>query len=330
MFRSFTCPITIVACLFVQTFAQLGNCQETKIDFTTQVKPILSDNCFACHGPDEAQRSTEFRLDQKESALSAEHSVVVASDVEASLLVKRILSSDPDEVMPPAEHRKKLTEAQKQILVTWIKQGADWSEHWAFQKPKESKNPKVSDPAWPRNYIDHYILNRLDRGKIKPAPTAEPHTLLRRLSFDLTGLPPSPEELKQFKSKIKSDGIESAYQATVDRLLASPHFGERMAVYWLDLVRYADTVGYHGDQDVSVSPYRDYVIDAFNQNMPFDQFTREQLAGDLLPSPTQEQQIASGYNRLGMMSAEGGVQPEEYLNKYASDRVRTRHPPGWV
>ena len=322
MFRTYALA-TVVFGLLSNTTIQSGRCQESKIDFTTHVKPILSDNCFACHGPDEAIRTSDFRLDQKESALSDEHRVIVAGDTKASLLVQRILSDDPDEVMPPTAHRKKLTTAQKHILVDWIKQGANWSEHWAFQKPKKTENPKVSDSAWPINYIDHYILNRLDRGKIKPAATAQPHTLLRRLSFDLTGLPPTPKQLESFESQITSEGFDSAYQATVDRLLASPHFGERMAVYWLDLVRYADTVGYHGDQDVSVSPYRDYVINAFNSNMPFDQFTREQLAGDLLESPTQKQKIASGYNRLGMMSAEGGVQPEEYLNKYASDRVRT-------
>ncbi|MFK7767246.1 MAG: PSD1 and planctomycete cytochrome C domain-containing protein [Mariniblastus sp.] len=319
MLRSFI----FVFCLSPLLLAQVGNCQETKIDFTSQVKPILSDNCFACHGPDEAQRSSEFRLDQKESALSSDHSVIVPSDPDSSLLIKRILSNDPDEVMPPSDHRKKLSDSQKKILTDWIKQGANWSEHWAFQKPVASENPKASNATWPENYVDHYILNRLDREKIQPSPSANPPTLLRRLSFDLTGLPPTPEELETFESQIKKVGFESAYQTAVDRRLASPHFGERMAVYWLDLVRYADTVGYHGDQDVSVSPYRDYVINAFNQNMPFDQFTREQLAGDLLDSPTQDQLIASGYNRLGMMSAEGGVQPEEYLNKYASDRVRT-------
>ena len=294
-----------------------------KIDFGRQIKPILSDNCFACHGPDEAQRATDFRLDTKESALSDEHSVIVASDVDSSLLVERILSEDPDVVMPPEEHRKRLSAKEKRLLVDWIKQGADWSEHWAFQATTDSAVPDVEASDWTTNYIDNYILSRLESNRIKPSPGAERHTLIRRLSFDLNGLPPTPDRVKAFFAASKTIGLDKAYSQEVDRLLASEHFGERMAVHWLDLVRYADTVGYHGDQNVSVSPYRDYVIDSFNSNMPFDQFTREQLAGDLLESPTQSQQIASGYNRLGMMSAEGGVQPEEYLNKYASDRVRT-------
>ncbi len=308
--------------VIVVTTATVGTADE-KIDFSSQVKPILSDKCFACHGPDEKQRTTDFRLDQKESALSAEYSVIVPSKPDASLLVERILSKDLDEVMPPADHLKQLNDAQKQILVKWIEQGANWTRHWAFEKPVATPDPKVVDSDWPRNYIDRYILERLEKRHIQPSAPAQPHTLLRRLHFDLTGLPPSPTDVREFMELRQAIGPEKAYQQTVEQLLASPHFGERMAVYWLDLVRYADTVGYHGDQDVSVSPYRDYVINAFNENMPFDQFTREQLAGDLLADRTQDQLIASGYNRLGMMSAEGGVQPEEYLNKYASDRVRT-------
>ena len=298
-----------------------------KIDFSYQVKPILSDNCFSCHGPDEKNRATDFRLDQKKSALAKAHSVIVPSDVDSSLLVQRIFSKDADEVMPPSGHRKKLSDAEKQVLVKWIEQGADWSEHWAFEHPNKTETPtlkySLTKPEWPKNYIDFYILKRLELEAVKPSPVAKPNTLLRRLNFDLTGLPPSATDVAEFNRLTKSEGFDAAYHQQVKRLLASPHFGERMAVYWLDLVRYADTVGYHGDQNVSVSPYRDYVIDAFNENKPFDQFTREQLAGDLIRNPTLQQRVASGYNRLGMMSAEGGVQPEEYLNKYASDRVRT-------
>lgn len=321
--RNLRCWVVVLLVPAIFACSKSSAIAQNKIDFGSQIKPILSDNCYACHGPDEAQRTTDFRLDQKESALDPDFSVIVPTDPESSLLIERILSKDPDEVMPPADHRKHLNESQKKVLVEWVRQGAQWSEHWAFQKPTTRAQPKTTDKNWPLNFIDYFILDRLEKENIKPSAVAATHVLLRRLSFDLTGLPPTPDEVNQFKKAIATDGFEKAYRRSVERLLASPHFGERMAVYWLDLVRYADTVGYHGDQNVSVSPYRDYVINAFNQNMRFDQFTREQLAGDLLENPTEAQQIASGYNRLGMMSAEGGVQPEEYLNKYASDRVRT-------
>ncbi len=296
---------------------------EKTIDFATDVRPILSDKCFACHGPDAGQRATEFRLDQKESALSADLGLIVPGNPQASELVRRIFSSDPDEVMPPADHLKKLTDQQKQVLKEWIEQGALWAEHWSFVAPQNPTAPEVNQRQWPRNDIDQFVLSKLESNGIPTSPEATPKELLRRLCFDLTGLAPSADQLQKFEDEIKQQGMDRAYERAVDRLLASSHYGERMAVYWLDLVRYADSVGYHGDQPVSVSPYRDYVINAFNRNLPFDQFTKEQLAGDLLDSPTLEQKIASGYNRLGMMSAEGGVQPEEYLNKYAADRVRT-------
>ncbi len=291
------------------------------IDFNRDVQPILADNCFYCHGPDENQRDSPLRLDIKEGAFAdlGGYHAIEPGDPDSSELVRRILSTDPDDMMPPPDHRKKLTDAQKQIIAQWIRQGANWSEHWSLTPIKAYPTPSVSEQQWPVNFIDHFILAELDRQQIKPSPPAEPQTLLRRACFDLTGLPPSSDQQNRFLGNTS----DSAYEQLVDQLIASPHFGERLAVYWLDLVRYADSVGYHGDQPVSVSPYRDYIIQAFNDNMPFDQFTREQLAGDLLPNPTDTQLIASGYNRLGMMSAEGGVQPEEYLAKYAADRVRT-------
>ncbi|MEM7454995.1 MAG: PSD1 and planctomycete cytochrome C domain-containing protein [Planctomycetota bacterium] len=305
--------LKFLTCFSIVAATGFSSAQET-IDYTTQIKPIFSDNCYACHGPDEGTRAAGLRLDIEEEAAD----VIAAGDSSNSELVTRILSGDPDEQMPPAEHRKKLTDEQKQLIVDWIDQGAQWSGHWAFEAVQTSESPAVEQTGWPRNYVDNYILSVLEQKNLSPSPPADAHTLLRRLSYDLTGLPPTPTELSDF-----GDGNDRAYEAAVDRLLESPHFGERMAVYWLDLVRYADSVGYHGDQPISVTPYRDYVIEAFNSNMPFDQFTREQLAGDLLESPTHEQLIASGYNRLGMMSAEGGVQPQEYLAKYAADRVRT-------
>jgi mono/diheme cytochrome c family protein len=285
--------------------------EQSKVDFNRDVRPILSDKCYACHGPDGGQRKSDWRLDQP---LPADSEIIVPGDPGDSLLVQRILTDDKLDVMPPAGHRKKLSETEKQTLVKWIEQGANWKGHWAFEKVQAKQHLPHNE-----NVVDHWITKRLDELALSPAPTADRRTLIRRAYFDLIGLPPTPEQVKRFVE----DSDDGAFQKVVDELLASRHFGERMAVYWLDLVRYADTVGYHGDQDISVSPYRDYVIEAFNKNMPFDQFTREQLAGDLLEKPTQQQLIASGYNRLGMMSAEGGVQPKEYLAKYAAERVRT-------
>ena len=220
--------------------------------------------------------------------------------------------------MPPKDSGKQLAPSQIELLKRWIAEGAAWSLAWAYVPPKRVEPPKIRDDQWPRNWVDRHILARLDREGLKPASEADKVTLVRRLYIDLLGLPPKPEEVAAFVA----DNRLPAYEELVDRLLASEHFGERMAMYWLDLVRYADTVGYHGDQDQSISPYRDYVIQAFNRNLPFDQFTREQLAGDLLPDSTQLQKIASGYNRVLQTSHEGGVQPKEYLAIYAADRVR--------
>lgn len=291
---------------------------EDEIDFNRDIRPILSDKCYACHGPDAGQRQgggeEGLRLDTREGAFADldGHFAIVAGDLQASALVRRITSGDPDEAMPPPDQVKQLTAREKKLLVDWVRQGAQWSGHWAYEPPREVERPDG-------NWIDELIRRRLAQRGLKPSSPAEKRILVRRAFFDLIGLPPSDREVEQFLQ----DTSPKAWENLIDRLLASPHFGERMAIYWLDLVRYADTVGYHGDQDVSVSPFRDYVIHAFNSNMPFDRFTREQLAGDLLPEPTRDQLIASGYNKLGMMSAEGGAQPKEYLAKYASDRVRT-------
>jgi hypothetical protein len=288
-----------------------------RIEFNRDIRPIITENCFACHGPDKNQRKAKLRLDVREVAL--ERGAIVPGKPGESKLVEHIFSSDPDEVMPPRKSRKTLSNAQKELLRNWIAAGAKYEAHWAYIPLRRPEIPHIENVGWVRNPIDAFILHTLETKQIHPAPEATKAVLLRRLSLDLIGLPPSLEELDAF---LKDPSPES-YEKQVNRLLASPHFGERMAVPWLDVVRFADTVGYHGDQNQDIFPYRDYVIDAFNRNKPFDQFTVEQLAGDLLPGPTTEQQIASGFNRLNMVTREGGAQAKEYLAKYAADRVRT-------
>jgi len=288
------------------------------IEFNRDIRPILSENCFACHGPDAAQRQADLRLDDHEAALaelaSGNHAIV-PGDLEQSELVRRITSSDTAEQMPPADSTKKLTPQQVELLQRWVKEGASWQGHWAFLPVQETQADAAPESAQP---IDQFIRAKLTAANVAPAKQADPVTLTRRLAFDLTGLPPTAEQV----ARMMKAPTEESYRQLVEELLNSPRYGERMAMWWLDLVRYADSVGYHGDQMVSVYPFREYVIRAFNDNKRFDQFTREQLAGDLLPEPTKEARIASGYNRLGMMSAEGGVQPKEYLSKYIAERVR--------
>jgi hypothetical protein len=286
------------------------------IDFNRDVRPILSDKCFACHGPDEKQRKAKLRLDVE--AVAKDRGAILPGKPGESTLIERITAAD-EERMPPAKTGKKLSSAEIEILRRWIAEGAQYATHWAYAPPRLHAEPAVEGRNLsPRSWIDNFILTRLEREKLYPSPEATARTLVRRLHFDLTGLPPTLERLDAFVA----DKDPRAYEKLVDELLASEHFGERMAMYWLDLVRYADTVGYHGDQDHHASPYRDYVIDAFNRNMPFDRFTREQLAGDLLPRATTDQKIATCYNRLLQTSHEGGVQPKEYLAIYAADRVR--------
>ena len=281
------------------------------VDFNRDVRPILSDKCFFCHGPDRSHREAGLRLDVE---TAAKQDAIKPGDPASSEVMKRILAGDPDEKMPPPESGKHLSEREIGIVRAWIEQGAEYQAYWAYVPPTKHSAPPGEGGHW----IDRFIDQRLRDEGISPAGPADKVTLARRLHFDLLGLPPTPEAVARFMA----DESPDAYENLVDRLLASKHFGERMAMYWLDLVRYADTVGYHGDQDHAISPYRDYVIDAFNANKPFDQFTREQLAGDLLPDPTLEQRIATGYNRLLQTSHEGGVQEKEYLAIYAADRIR--------
>ena len=288
-----------------------------QIQFNRDIRPILSENCFVCHGHDKNQRKADLRLDVRDVAI--ERGAIVPGKPADSKLVAHIFADDPDDLMPPPKTRKTLSGAQKALLKDWIAAGAVYEPHWAYIKPSRHDAPRTKDRRWVRNPIDAFVLQSLEARNIRPSPEANKRTLLRRLSLDLIGLPPTPEEVKAFLA----DRRPGAYERQVDRLLASPHFGERMAVPWLDIVRYADTVGYHGDQNQNIFPYRDYVIEAFNRNKPFDQFTIEQLAGDLLPNGSVEARVATGFNRLNMMTREGGAQPKEYLAKYAADRART-------
>jgi hypothetical protein len=294
------------------------------IEFNRDIRPILSDNCFFCHGPDKNKREAELRLDTAVGLHGADGKggTVVPGNPTESELFKRVTATDDEIKMPPAKSGKSLTERDIQLLRKWIEQGGQFEGHWAFlpihndATKDTSTAPVHADSTSAR--IDEFVNRTLTEHHLQPSAEADRITLIRRLSFDLIGLPPTVPEVDAFLN----DQSPNAYENVVDRLLKSPHYGERLAMWWLDLVRYADTVGYHGDQMMSVSPFREYVIQSFNANKPFDQFTIEQLAGDLLPEPTREQRIASGYNRLGMMSAEGGVQDKEYLAKYIAERVR--------
>ena len=293
---------------------------DDRVEFNRDIRPILSDNCFTCHGPDNNLRKAKLRLDEEKDSPGAHGaaSVLVAGKPDESELFKRLITSDPDEVMPPKKTNKTLTKGQIDLVRRWIAQGAKYEGHWSLLPPRAAALPAVKNAKWVRNPIDAFILARLEKEKLAPAPEADRRTLARRLSFDLIGLPPTPEEVEAFVS----DKSPNAYEKLVDRLLASKHFGERMALSWLDVVRYADTAGYHSDNPRDIYLYRDWVINAFNTNRPFDRFTVEQLAGDLLPNASVEQKIASGYNRLLQTTEEGGAQAKEYTAKYAADRVR--------
>jgi mono/diheme cytochrome c family protein len=314
-------PTPLVLLLFASlSAAALAQEDRRAVDYNRDVRPILSDNCFACHGPDATHREADLRLDKEASAKEDRggYAAIVSGKPDESELLRRVASEDESERMPPAETGEALTPGEIETLRRWIAAGAPWSEHWAYTTPSRSPLPEVKNEARPSNWIDYYILSRLEDEGFQPAPEADRVTLARRLHFDLTGLPAAYRDVAAFAA----DNSPGAYERLVDRLLASPAFGERMAVYWLDLVRYADTVGYHGDQEHHASSYRDWVIDAFNANLPFDRFTREQLAGDLLPESGPDQKIASAYNRLLQTSHEGGVQAKEYLAIYGADRVR--------
>ncbi len=288
------------------------------IDFNREIRPILSDNCFSCHGPDDQQRMAKLRFDTKEGAFS-KTGVIIAGDAANSRLMKRITSTNPSVIMPPPESGHKLTPQQIDTFKRWIEEGANWNEHWAFTAPRKIALPEVINSAWVRNPIDNFILARLEKENLKPSPEADKPTLIRRLSYDLTGLPPTTSEVDDFLNDKSSD----AYEKVVDRLLASPRYGERFAMYWMDIARYADTHGFHIDSQREMYPWRDWVIKSFNNNKPYDQFITEQLAGDLIPNATLDQKIGSGFNRNHMINFEGGAIPEEYQTEYVIDRVET-------
>ena len=280
------------------------------VQFNRDIRPILSDNCFYCHGPDASHRQADLRLDLRDAAVAA--GAIVPGKPAESTIVTRIQATDPDEIMPPPESHKKLDAKQKDLLTRWIAQGAEYQNHWAYEPPV-----KAAVPAGAKA-IDQLVVARLATLGLKPSAEADRRTLIRRLSFDLTGLPPTPEEVEAFAN----DPSPDAYDKLVDRLLASPHYGERMAIGWLDVVRFADTIGYHSDNPRNVWPYRDWVIRSFNDNKPFDRFTIEQLAGDLLPDATQDTRIGSAFNRLLLTTEEGGAQAKDYEARMLTDRVR--------
>jgi hypothetical protein len=316
--------IACVCALLVALCVAAASAEEAAprpIDFVRDVRPILARNCFACHGPDEHERQGELRLDTQEGAFGEVNGnrPITPGDVENSEALRRITASDEGERMPPADSGKSLSAEEIATIRRWIDEGAAWKSHWAFEKPAKASLPEVSDPAWPKTEWDRFILARLDREGLQPSPEADRYTLARRVAFDLTGLPPAPELVRDFVS----DASPQAYERLVDRLLNSPAYGERWARLWLDLARYADTRGYEKDRTRTMWPYRDWVIEAFNRDLPYDQFTREQLAGDLLPDATQEQLVATAFHRNTMINEEGGTDDEEFRVAAVKDRVDT-------
>ncbi len=307
--RAFRYSVALIA---VQLAFSVHAADDAPISFNREIRPILAERCFRCHGPDAHARKSELRLDVRDDAIQK---AFTPGDAASSRLLHRITHDDLERRMPPPEMGDALTEDEIDLIADWIDEGAPYEQHWAYVQPTRPNVPEVQQTAWPANPIDHFILARLEAEGIEPSPDASPTTLTRRMHFDLLGLPATPADRDRYR--------ESDHAAYVDRLLASPHFGEQMAIGWLDLVRYADSTGYHGDEFWDMFPYRDYVINAFNENKPFDVFTIEQLAGDLIADAKQEHQIASAYNRLNQVTTEGGANRDEYRIKYASDRART-------
>lgn len=313
------CSNVFIFAILLDAHAQPGTAsaaETTKVDFSRQVRPLLSDKCFRCHGPDENSREGDLRLDL---GADSRRSVIVAGNVADSELIKRITSDDPDRRMPPVESNLELAPEEVELLTRWVAEGADYTIHWAFEKPRRPDVPKTRNHVWIRNEIDALVLARLQAAQLEPSPPADRVTLIRRLSLDLTGLPPSIREVERFVN----DERPKAYEKLVDRLLSSQRYGERMAQDWLDLARFGDTNGFESDSTRSMWLYRDWVINAFNTNMPFDRFTIEQIAGDLLPEADVSQRIASGFNRNTTYNEEAGADAEEYRVVYAVERAST-------
>jgi hypothetical protein len=302
--------------LLAQNAGGVLNQSPARVDFQREIRPILSENCFLCHGPDSASRQAGLRLDRREAVLGK---VIVAGNSATSLLYQRITDPDPASRMPLVESRRSLTPAQIALIKRWIDQGAPWKEQWAFQAPVKPKPPAVTNAAWIKNPVDRFILAALEAKGLAPAPAADARTLIRRVALSATGLPPKPSEVEAFLA----DTAPGAYERMVDRYLASPHYGEQRAHYWLDAVRYADTNGIHFDNYREIWPYRDWVIDAFNRNQPFKQFAIEQIAGDLVPNATLDQKIATGFERCNVTTNEAGIIEDEYTEIYAKDRADT-------
>lgn len=313
---------TILTVAISISASQVLIAEDQAIDFSRDILPLLSNNCFQCHGPDEANRANDLRLDQQPNStteLESGHVAVVPGDSAQSELFQRISSKDPDVKMPPVDSGKALTEEQIRLFQKWIDSGADWSGHWAFRPPTRKHLPAAHDHWLVHNAIDQFIQASLENRNLSPEPRASKAALIRRVTLDLTGLPPSVRDIDDFLN----DGSNQAFERVVDRLLESTKYGEHMARFWLDAARYGDTHGLHLDNERSIWPYRDWVIEAFNKNQPFDAFTIEQLAGDLLPQPSLQQRVATGFNRCNVTTSEGGSIDDEYYVRYAVDRVET-------
>lgn len=321
------CHILIVSLLYITAACGAGHQTAEipeQVDFNFHIRPILSDKCFTCHGPDANQRKQDLRLDTEEGAYGllkdyADRHAIVPGDPLNSEVFLRISSSDSSEMMPPPESNLKLSTREIKLIEKWIEQGGEYKPHWAFVPPVSPEIPQVKDQSWVTNEIDYFILAKLDEIKLKPNPPADKALLLKRVSFDLTGLPPSIEMQETFLN----DESAGAYEKIVDELLKSPHYGEKMAVHWLDVARYADSHGYQDDGLRTMWPWRDWVIHAFNQNYPYDQFLTWQLAGDLSPDKNMETLLATGFNRNHKITQEGGVIDEEYRIEYVTDRTNT-------
>ena len=316
--RTFSHAGSVIAVVFMANLPLISvNAADAPLEFNRDIRPILAEYCFACHGPDSASRKGDLRLDMRDAAL--ERKAIAPGEIAKSELIRRIESSDPDEVMPPPSTKKQITAEQKSLLRKWIEQGAEYQPHWSFLAPVRPQIPAVKNAGSVKNPIDALVLAKLESVGLSPAPEADRRTLARRLSLDLIGLPPKPDAVERFVA----DTSPQAYEKFVDELLESPHWGEHRGRYWLDASRYADSHGIHFDNYREMWSYRDNVIAAFNRNTPFDQFTLEQLAGDLLPNRSLDQQIASGFNRCNITTSEGGAIAEEYLVLYDRDRTDT-------